>query len=100
MGVPPPLVDITPPQTLVFTGTNRQQWAALLPMLNAVCRWLDDRGNVMVRWRVPAAVAKKIGLSADSECATPGCHCRCLLKYEDGFLVDTNWRDMGWYFID
>jgi hypothetical protein len=95
---PPPLIESRPPETLVLCGDNRRQWEDILPHMTPVCRWVDDDGKVIVRWEIPTIIAKRVGLSSGAQCSTPGCHCSNLIEINGGFLIDSNWRNVKWYF--
>lgn len=95
---PPPLIESTPPETLVLYGDNQSLWEQILPHMNPVCRWVDSDGKVIVRWEMPETVAKRMGLDRNTECSTPGCHCSTVLEYAGGFIIDSNWRHVRWYF--
>jgi len=95
----PPLIETTPPRTLVLYGDNHDMWSVLLPQMTPVCRWVDETGRIIVRWEMPKDLAEIVGLDSNSGCSNPGCECGDrVLEIVGGFLVDTNWRHVGWFF--
>lgn len=97
----PPLWDGKPAESLVLYGDHMPTWERLLPMLKPMFTWVDE-SLVMIRWQMPDRVARLAGISQDSTCQNPGCNCGKMLAYsedgESGFLIDTNWRQTGWFF--
>lgn len=95
MSVPcPPLIGIPADDTMVLTGPPKAHWLRILPEMVPLNVYRFPSGEAMVRWRLSYDAAFRLGLGV------PRCQCGCGSVLEDslGYVVDTSFNEVGWYF--